>query len=100
MTELAVVIAAGGPTGMTLAGELALAWVDAGGLPRRARQGTPSCPHGSRHHVPGVDPAISSLIAEVELAEEPEWGIRRAALGIRTLSKMGAGDPVRCCDVL
>jgi len=30
---------------------------------------------------PGWDPTTSSLIAEVELAEEPEWGIRRDALG-------------------
>jgi 2-polyprenyl-6-methoxyphenol hydroxylase-like FAD-dependent oxidoreductase len=30
---------------------------------------------------PGWDPTVSSLIAEVELAGEPEWGIRRDALG-------------------
>src|SRR5207249_2589853 len=30
---------------------------------------------------PGWDPTTSSLIAEVELAEEPEWGLRRDALG-------------------
>ncbi len=35
---------------------------------------------------PGVEPATSNLIAEVELAEKPpEWGIRRDALGVHSL---------------
>jgi 2-polyprenyl-6-methoxyphenol hydroxylase-like FAD-dependent oxidoreductase len=34
---------------------------------------------------PGWDPTTSSLIAEVEMAEEPEWGIRRDALGVHSL---------------
>jgi 2-polyprenyl-6-methoxyphenol hydroxylase-like FAD-dependent oxidoreductase len=38
---------------------------------------------------PGWDPTTSHLIAEVELAEEPEWGLRRGALGIHSLSRMG-----------
>ena len=37
---------------------------------------------------PGWDPTTSSLIAEVELAEEPEWGIRRDALGIHALGRV------------
>ncbi|MEA2622291.1 MAG: hypothetical protein QOH61_1201 [Chloroflexota bacterium] len=37
---------------------------------------------------PGSDPTTSNLIAEVALAEEPEWGIRRDALGIHALSKL------------
>jgi 2-polyprenyl-6-methoxyphenol hydroxylase-like FAD-dependent oxidoreductase len=37
---------------------------------------------------PGCDPTKSFLIAEVELAEEPEWGIRRDALGIHGLSRL------------
>jgi 2-polyprenyl-6-methoxyphenol hydroxylase-like FAD-dependent oxidoreductase len=37
---------------------------------------------------PGWDPTTSSLIAEVEMAEEPEWGIRRDALGIHSLSRL------------
>jgi 3-(3-hydroxy-phenyl)propionate hydroxylase len=32
---------------------------------------------------PGWEPTISNLIAEVELAEEPEWGLRRDARGPR-----------------
>src|SRR5215217_5179325 len=38
---------------------------------------------------PGWDSRTSNLIAEVEMAEEPEWGIRRDALGIHSLSRMG-----------
>ncbi len=61
----------------------------------RARQA-----EACRIEFPGWDPTTSSLIAEVELAEEPEWGIRRDALGIHSLSRMGDGGPVRHCDIL
>lgn len=44
---------------------------------------------------PGWDPTISNLIAEVELADEPEWGIRRDAIGLHGLSRMGDGKTVR-----
>ncbi|MDQ3513249.1 MAG: FAD-dependent monooxygenase, partial [Chloroflexota bacterium] len=44
---------------------------------------------------PGWDPTTSNLIAEVELAEEPEWGLRRDALGIRSLSRLEDGGAVR-----
>jgi 2-polyprenyl-6-methoxyphenol hydroxylase-like FAD-dependent oxidoreductase len=52
MTEHAVVIVGGGPSGLMLAGELALAGVDVGIVERRASQdiagrragGTPSAP--------------------------------------------------------
>jgi 2-polyprenyl-6-methoxyphenol hydroxylase-like FAD-dependent oxidoreductase len=37
---------------------------------------------------PGWDPTTSSLIAEVELAEEPEWGIRQDALGVHALGRV------------
>ncbi len=37
---------------------------------------------------PGWDPTTSNLIAEVELAEEPEWGLRRDAHGIHSLSRL------------
>jgi 2-polyprenyl-6-methoxyphenol hydroxylase-like FAD-dependent oxidoreductase len=36
---------------------------------------------------PGTDPTTSNLIAEVEVEEEPEWGIRRDAIGIHGLSR-------------
>ena len=44
---------------------------------------------------PGWDPTISHLIAEVELAEEPAWGVRRDAFGIHGLSRVEHGGPVR-----
>jgi 2-polyprenyl-6-methoxyphenol hydroxylase-like FAD-dependent oxidoreductase len=36
---------------------------------------------------PGWDPTTSSLIAEVEMTEEPELGIRRDALGVHALGR-------------
>ncbi|HEY2815652.1 MAG TPA: FAD-dependent monooxygenase [Casimicrobiaceae bacterium] len=44
---------------------------------------------------PGWDPTTSNLIAEVEMAGEPEWGVRRDALGIHSLSRSEDGGPVR-----
>jgi 3-(3-hydroxy-phenyl)propionate hydroxylase len=44
---------------------------------------------------PGWDPTSSNLIAEVELAEEPEWGLRRDEKGIRSLSKLEDWSTVR-----
>jgi 3-(3-hydroxy-phenyl)propionate hydroxylase len=44
---------------------------------------------------PGWDPTTSNLIAEAELAEEAEWGIRRDALGIHSLGKLEDGVRVR-----
>ena len=44
----------------------------------------------------GWDPTTSNLIAEVEMTEEPpEWGIRRDALGIHSLSRLEDGGRVR-----
>jgi 2-polyprenyl-6-methoxyphenol hydroxylase-like FAD-dependent oxidoreductase len=37
---------------------------------------------------PGWDPTTSSLIARVEMAEKPEWGIHRNAFGIHSFGKM------------
>src|SRR5947207_3971588 len=37
---------------------------------------------------PGWDPTRSNLIAEVEMAEEPEWGVRRDALGIHSFGRL------------
>lgn len=42
----------------------------------------------------GWDATVSHLIAEVELAEEPAWGLRRDAQGISGLSRLENG-PVR-----
>jgi 3-(3-hydroxy-phenyl)propionate hydroxylase len=44
---------------------------------------------------PGWDASTSSLIAEVELDEEPEWGVRRDDGGLHGLSRMDGGGPVR-----
>jgi 3-(3-hydroxy-phenyl)propionate hydroxylase len=44
---------------------------------------------------PGWDPSVSHLIAEAELAETPEWGLRRDINGIHSLSKSEDGRMVR-----
>ena len=44
---------------------------------------------------PGWDPTTSSLIAEVETAEEPPWGIRHDAIGLHGFSRLEEGGPVR-----
>jgi 2-polyprenyl-6-methoxyphenol hydroxylase-like FAD-dependent oxidoreductase len=44
---------------------------------------------------PGWDPSTSYLIAEVEMAEEPEWGIRRSEKGINAMAKLEDGKRVR-----
>ncbi len=44
---------------------------------------------------PGWEPSISCLIAEIELAEEPEWGVRRDDKGIHGFSRLEDGGPVR-----
>ena len=49
MTEHAVVIAGGGPTGLMLAGELALARVDVAIVERRASQDLPGSRSGGLH---------------------------------------------------
>jgi 3-(3-hydroxy-phenyl)propionate hydroxylase len=44
---------------------------------------------------PGWDASTSSLIAEVELAEEPEWGTRRDDKGPHGMSRLEDGVTVR-----
>ena len=44
---------------------------------------------------PGREPTTSCLIAEAELAEEPEWGIRRDALGVHSLARLEDRGQVR-----
>jgi 2-polyprenyl-6-methoxyphenol hydroxylase-like FAD-dependent oxidoreductase len=43
---------------------------------------------GAGIEFPGWDPTTSSLIAEVEMAEEPELGIRHDAIGTHALGKL------------
>lgn len=43
----------------------------------------------------GWDATMSHLIAEVELGEEPAWGLRHDAMGIHAFSRMGDRGPVR-----
>src|SRR2546422_10847823 len=165
MAEHAVVVAGGGPTGLMLAGELALAGVDVAIVERRASQDLPGARAGGLHsrtievfdqrgiadrflsegqkaqvagfsmipldisdfptrhnyglglwqnHIerilagwvdelavtiyrgdevtgiafPGWDPTVSNLIAEVEVAEEPKWGIHRNAFGVHGFGKL------------
>jgi len=38
---------------------------------------------------PGWDPTTSCLIAEAEMAEEPEWGLRRDAIGVQSPLQVG-----------
>jgi 3-(3-hydroxy-phenyl)propionate hydroxylase len=44
---------------------------------------------------PGWDPSISYLIAEVEMTEEPAWGIRPNERGTNALGKLEDGKRVR-----
>jgi len=44
---------------------------------------------------PGWDPTISCLIAETELADKPEWGLRRDDNGIHSFSHTDDGNKVR-----
>jgi 3-(3-hydroxy-phenyl)propionate hydroxylase len=44
---------------------------------------------------PGWDPSISTLLAEVEMSEEPEFGIRRDDKGIHALGPLDDGERVR-----
>ncbi|MDA9404178.1 FAD-dependent monooxygenase [Bradyrhizobium sp. CCBAU 45389] len=39
----------------------------------------------------GSDPTLSNLMAEVEMAQEPAWGLRHDALGFHGLSKAESG---------
>src|SRR2546430_8742215 len=43
---------------------------------------------------PGWDPTASTLIAQVEMAQEPEWGLRRDAVGVHSFSRLEGGGPV------
>ena len=44
---------------------------------------------------PGWDPSTTYLIAEIEMAEEPEWGVRRGEKGINAIAKLEDGKRAR-----
>jgi 2-polyprenyl-6-methoxyphenol hydroxylase-like FAD-dependent oxidoreductase len=44
---------------------------------------------------PGWDPTTSNLIAEVQTADEPQWGLRRDVHGIHSLSRLEDAGAVR-----
>jgi 2-polyprenyl-6-methoxyphenol hydroxylase-like FAD-dependent oxidoreductase len=44
---------------------------------------------------PGWDPSVSSLVAEVEMSEEPEWGIHYDDKGTQALGRLADGKRVR-----
>ncbi len=44
---------------------------------------------------PGWDPSVSSLVAEVEMSEEPQWGIRYDDKGTQALGRLEDGKRVR-----
>jgi 3-(3-hydroxy-phenyl)propionate hydroxylase len=44
---------------------------------------------------PGWDPTTSSQVAEVEMDEEPEWGIHRDDKGIHSINRVEGGKLVR-----
>jgi len=43
---------------------------------------------------PGWDASVSYLIAEVEMADEPAWGVRRGEKGVNALGKLDDGERV------
>ena len=44
---------------------------------------------------PGWDASTSYLIAEIETAQEPEWGVRRGKKGINAIAKLDEGKRAR-----
>lgn len=44
---------------------------------------------------PGWDPTVSHILAEVEFAQEPQWGMRNDARGMYGISKMDDGPKCR-----
>jgi 2-polyprenyl-6-methoxyphenol hydroxylase-like FAD-dependent oxidoreductase len=40
---------------------------------------------------PGWDPTTSSLIAQVEMDQEPKWGLRRDAIGVQSIARLEDG---------
>jgi 3-(3-hydroxy-phenyl)propionate hydroxylase len=44
---------------------------------------------------PGLDPSTSWMIAEVEMDEEPEFGVRRDSAGQHAIGRRQEGEPIR-----
>ena len=59
----------------------------AGGVPRRVRRRTQPRAQGRRIDFPGWEATRSNLIAEVEMTEAPELGLRHDAAGIHALGR-------------
>jgi 3-(3-hydroxy-phenyl)propionate hydroxylase len=81
MTEHAVVIAGGGPTGLMLAGELALAGVDVAVVERRATQDLPGRRAGGLHsrtlEVLDQRGIVDRFLAEGQVAQVASFGSTR-----------------------
>src|SRR5438045_3849599 len=104
MTAHEVVVAGGGPTGMMLAGGLALAGIDgvlSGGASLVAKYlvgcdgGRSLVRRAAGIDFPGLDASTSWMIAEVEMDEEPEFGFRRDSAGQHAIGRRQAGEPIR-----
>src|SRR4051794_5906317 len=78
MTEHAVVIAGGGPTGLMLAGELALAGIDVAIVERRPNQDLPGSRAGGLHArtLEGLDQRgiVDRFLAEGQVAQVAGFG--------------------------
>src|SRR5436305_7755489 len=78
MTEHAVVVAGGGPTGLRLAGELALAGVDVAIVERRASQDLPGSRAGGLHartlEVLDQRGIVDRFLAEGQVAQVAGFG--------------------------
>ena len=91
MTEHAVVIAGAGPTGLMLAGELALAGVDVAIVERRASQDLPGSRAGGLH---------SRTIEVLDQRGIADRFLSQGQVAAQGLSRMGDGGPVRRCSIL
>ena len=101
VAELGVGIRRGGQvTGLTQdAGGASIALADGGSLRARYLVGCDGGRSLSRKAVgidfAGFDPSISCLLAEVEVAADPPWGLQRDSKGIRAFSRAENGRSVR-----
>jgi 3-(3-hydroxy-phenyl)propionate hydroxylase len=64
-------------------------------VPRRMRRRTQRRPQGGRHRLPGLDASASWMIAEVQMDDEPQIGMRREGGGIGPVNREQGGNPYR-----